>query len=273
MDTKKQARAPKSVIFGEEAFNKTDNTIIRWLGNAGALINSHGTTIMIDPLLLDFSMPLLIDIPVKTKDVPNLDAVIITHCDGDHYDPSTCKSLASVCKEFHSTQYVAELMRDEGLNSLGHNIGNKFSVGSIDITLTAADHAWQNEHSKYTRVYKFEDYCGFWIDTPNGSIWVPGDSRLLEEHLQMPTPDAMLFDFSDNSWHIGLKGAIKLANNYPDTPLLLYHWGSVDAPHMDAFNGNPDDLIKAVINPNRVKIIAPGEPYILTPLKKCKKNL
>jgi hypothetical protein len=42
----------------------------------------------------------------------------------------------------------------------------------------------------------------------------------------MPTADAMLFDFSDSEWHFGLDGAIAMANAYPDTPLLLYHWAA-----------------------------------------------
>ena len=66
---------------------------------------------------------------------------------------------------------------------------------------------------------------------PDGTIWAPGDSRLIREHhLTMPAPDAMLFDFSDSEWHFGLAGAVEMANAYPLTPLLLYHWGSVDAP-------------------------------------------
>jgi pterin-4a-carbinolamine dehydratase len=40
----------------------------------------------------------------------------------------------------------------------------------------------------------------------------------------------MLFGFSDSEWHFGLDGVIEMANAYPHTPLLLYHWGSVDAP-------------------------------------------
>jgi len=40
----------------------------------------------------------------------------------------------------------------------------------------------------------------------------------------MPAPDAMLFDLSDSEWHFGLAGAVRMANAYPDTPLLLYHW-------------------------------------------------
>ena len=81
------------------------------------------------------------------------------------------------------------------------------------------------------RVFQPEDCCGFWIDTPDGTIWAPGDSRLIpDHHLRMPPADAMLFDFSDSEWHFGLDGAVTMANAYPLTPLLLYHWGSVDAP-------------------------------------------
>lgn len=270
INNKGQACAPETQSFGAEAFGESDKTIIRWLGNAGAFINSRGTCIMIDPLLEGFDLPLLIDMPILQKDVPHLDAVLITHCDNDHFSRTTCKNLASVCNEYHSTQYVSELMKEEELLGFGHNIGESFKVGSIGVTLTPADHAWQNEHKKYTRVYKFEDYCGFWLETPNGNIWLPGDSRLLPEHIQMPTPDAIIFDFSDNSWHIGLQGAIKLANAYPNTPLLLSHWGSVDAPNMDAFNANPDDLYGFVKNPERIYVLAPGEAYTLKSLKKEK---
>lgn len=263
IDNKTQARAPKTQYFGREAFNTSDKTIIRWLGNAGVFINSRGTCVMIDPLLEGFDMPLLIDMPIQSKDVPQLDGVLVTHGDNDHFSRDTCKSLASVCKEYHSPHYVAELMKEEEMSGVGHDIGESFIIGNIKTTLTPADHAWQNEKKKYTRVFKFEDYCGFWLETPDGNIWVPGDSRLLPEHLNMPTPDDIIFDFSDNSWHIGLKGAVKLANTYPKTPLLLSHWGSVDAPNMDAFNANPDDLYGLVENPERIYVLAPGEGYEL----------
>ena len=61
----------------------------------------------------------------------------------------------------------------------------------------------------------------------------------MKEHLQFPTPDAILFDFSDSEWHFTLAGAVKIANAYPNTPLLLNHWGSVDAPDFTPFNADP----------------------------------
>ena len=64
---KYQAKAPKTQVFGAEAFGKSKNTTIRWLGMAGFLINSRGTTFMVDPLLEGFDMPLLIDFPITAK--------------------------------------------------------------------------------------------------------------------------------------------------------------------------------------------------------------
>ena len=267
---KYQAKAPKTQPFGAEAFKASDGTTLRWLGMAGFFINSRGTTLMVDPLLEGFDMPLLIEMPIAPKDVPRLDAILITHSDNDHYSIPTCRDLAPVTRAYHSTNYVASLMKNEGLPAYGHDIGDVFNVGPIRIKVTPADHAWQNATPGASkRHFKPEDSCGFWIETPDGTIWAPGDSRLIpEHHLRMPTPDALFFDFSDSEWHFGLEGAVRMANAYPNTPLLLYHWGSVDAPDFTPFNGDPKTLYKLVKNPERIYVLAPGEPFTLKRLKK-----
>lgn len=226
-EKKYQAKASPTQPFGKEAFEPSDKTTLRWLGMAGFFINSHGTTLMVDPLLGGFDMPVMIDFPIKADDVPNLDAVLVTHSDNDHYSIPTCRALASLTSTYHSTIYVDSLMKNEGLPSYGHAIGDVFNVGSVRVKVTAADHAWQNAYPGASkRHFKLEDSAGFWIETPDGTIWAPGDSRLMPEHLQMPTPDALFYDFSDSEWHFTLEGAVKMANTYPNTPLLLYHWGS-----------------------------------------------
>jgi L-ascorbate metabolism protein UlaG (beta-lactamase superfamily) len=269
-EKKYQAKPPKTRPFGAEAFKASNKTTLRWLGMAGFFINSRGTTLMVDPLLEGFDMPLLIDFPIAAKDVPRLDAVLVTHSDNDHYSVPTNRDLKAVTREYHSTVYVDSLLKNEGLLSFGHNIGDVFRVGPIRITVTPADHAYQNAYPKPSqRYFKDEDACGFWIETPDGTIWAPGDSRLIpEHHLKMPAPDAMLFDFSDSEWHFTLEGAVKMANAYPNTPLLLYHWGSVDAPDFTPFNGDPQVLYKLVTNPQRIHLLAPGEPFTLQRLKK-----
>jgi L-ascorbate metabolism protein UlaG (beta-lactamase superfamily) len=264
----KQARAAQTQPFDAEAFAPHDATVLRWLGMAGFLINSRGTTLMVDPLLGGFDMPVMIDFPIAADAVPRLDAVLVTHSDNDHYSVPTCRQLAPVTAAFHSTQYVSTLMRDEGFPGIGHDIGDKFTVGPVQVSVTPADHAWQNDvPGASDRVFQPEDCCGFWLDTPDGSIWAPGDSRLIpDHHLQMPTPDSMLFDFSDSEWHFGLDGAVAMANAYPQTPLLLQHWGCVDAPDFPPFNGDPASLPSRIVNPDRIVELAPGEPFTLHPL-------
>ena len=261
-----QAKAPDTQAFGSEAFEPTDDTVLRWLGMAGFLINSRGTTLMIDPLLRGFDMPIMIEMPIAAADVPHLNAVLVTHSDNDHYSVPTCTDLAGVTDAYRSTRYVASLMDERDLPAHGHDIGDEFGVGPIRVTVTPADHAWQNDvPGASDRIHQPEDACGFWLDTPDGTIWAPGDSRLIREHhLAMPAPDAMLFDFSDSEWHFGLAGAVEMANAYPDTPLLLHHWGSVDAPDFAPFNGDPATLSALVDNPGRVQVLAPGQPYRLT---------
>lgn len=263
LEKKHQATPPQTQYFGKDAFEPIDNTIIRWLGNAGFFINSRGTTIMLDPLLVGFDMPILIDMPIKPAEVPHLDAVLITHSDNDHFSIPTCVAIASVTDKFHSTLYVDSLMKVQGFTSFGHKIDSSFCVNQLSVRLTPADHAWQNHFPGAKRVFKSEDFCGFWIDSPDGTIWAPGDSRLLPEHLTMETPDVIFFDFSDSRWHFSLEGALKIAEAYPETPLVLCHWGTVDAPDMSEFNGDPEILKKRIVNPERVFILAAGEPFRL----------
>ena len=123
---KYQAKAPPTKPFGAEAFKASNKTTVRWLGMAGFLVNSRGATFMIDPLLEGYDMPLLMEFPITPKEVPHVDAIFATHSDNDHYSVETFKDLSSVTKEYHSTIYVDSLMKNDGLHSFGHAIGDTF---------------------------------------------------------------------------------------------------------------------------------------------------
>jgi len=267
---KYQAKAPTTQPFDKKAFGKSKKTTLRWLGMAGFLVNSRGTTFMIDPLLEGHDMHLLMKFPITPKEVPHLDAIFATHSDNDHYSVATFKDLSLVTKEYHSTVYVDSLMKNEGLQSFGHGIGDTFHFANVKVKLTPADHAWQNAYPGASkRFFKPEDACGFWFDTPDGSIWAPGDSRLMPEQLNMPAPDVILLFYSeDSAWHSGLEGSAKIINAYPKATVLLSHWGFVDAPDFAPFNGDPERLKKLAVNPERIFVLAPGQPFVLKRLKK-----
>ena len=234
-------------------FGPRPDTAVTWLGSAGIFLNSRGSTLMVDPLLQDFDMPLLIQPPIRPRQVPRLDALLITHIDNDHFSRSGCLDMKDACRSYHAPRYVAEQIAALGLPGNGHDIGETFQAGCISATLTPARHNWQNGSQKWSyRHWEENDYCGYWFDTPDGSIWLPVDSQLLPSHQTMPQPDLILLDFSDNEWHITFEGAVRLANAYPQARLLCIHWGSVDAPDWSTFNGDPAALAARVSHPERV---------------------
>lgn len=107
-------------------------------------------------------------------------------------------------------------MKNEGIGSFGHRIGVTFKNGPVRVTVTPADHAWQNAYPETSeRHFKDEDSAGFWIDIPDGTIWAPGDSRLMPEHLQFPAPDAIHHHRSDNRLNLApIESAYKCSIKY-----------------------------------------------------------
>ena len=263
MQTQRQAKAPDTQPFGAEAFAASEDTVLRWLGMAGFLINSRGTTLMIDPLLDGFDMPLLIEMPHRRR---SRAAPGRGPGHPQRQRPLQRPDLPGPGRghrrvPLHPLRRLAD-GPSTGCPAHGHDIGEAFTVGPVRVELTPADHAWQNVSPRpATRTFQPEDACGFWIDTPDGTIWAPGDSRLIpDHHLTMPAPDALLFDFSDSDWHFGLAGAVQMANAYPDTPLLLHHWGSVDAPDFSPFNGDPETLVELVTTRPGSRFWPPASP-------------
>ena len=102
-----QAMPAKIEQVKADAFSPIDHTEVRWLGSASLMVNSRGTTLLIDPLLEGFDMPLLFEPPLKVSDVPHVDAILITHIDNDHFSRQTCQDLKGVCDVFHAPRYVA----------------------------------------------------------------------------------------------------------------------------------------------------------------------
>lgn len=264
INEKGQAVAPDTVKMTEKDFEDQGDTKVYWLGGGGAMINSHGTVVMIDPLLEGFDMPLLIDMVMDVDQVGHVDGIFVSHVDNDHYSRPTLRDIKDRVDEVHTSYYIAGLMKEEcGIpDAVGHTWYDKVQIRDIEVEFMPADHNWQNGIAKYQyREWKKEEYFGFYVRCQDAKIWYVGDSRLMDYQLHMEAPDVILFDFADNPVHIGLENAYKLANAYPDSKLVCIHWGCVDAPTSSAFNGNPQDIMDHVVNPERVVVLAPGEGY------------
>ena len=166
---------------------------------------------MVDPLLEGFDMPLLVTFPIASKDVPRLDAVLVTHSDNDHYSVPTNKALASVTRTFHSTHYV-----DPGRDDLG--------AGRL-----AAHSRAPPRHARPRR----------------------DAVRPLRQRVAL-RPGGR-----------GADGERVPRHAAPALPL-----GSMNAPAFTPFNGDPWRLFGLVKNPGRIRVLAPGEAFTLTRVRK-----
>ncbi|WP_274652169.1 MBL fold metallo-hydrolase [Paenibacillus humicola] len=272
-----QFSAPPTRPIADDAFAASDRTSLWWLTGAGFLINVRGTLLMIDPVITmktgsgdfcELGHRMLVPLPITADRVPRLDAVLYTHIDDDHLAPLTAPALAHAGGLYGGPAIaVRELVRlgipEERTRAL--SIGETFRVGQAEITLTRADHSWQEQDpAKFGTPYGPEDCCGFLIRTPDGVIWHTGDSRLLPEHLQMNGVDVLLLDVSNDPYHFGAEAAVMLANHYADADLIAHHYGTYDAPEALPFNGDPSKLAPRIDgSADRLHILAPGERFTL----------
>lgn len=281
---KKQAVAPKVKKIMQEDFFDNGKTIVFWLGGAGALINSHGTTIMIDPIISHDSSDILIsevfgcklffqEPPILSTQIKTLNAVLFTHADEDHMGSITPRMLLRTQASFHGTRFVGrELMKQKIPYSriVTHQAMECFYINDIRIEITPALHPWQESRPDlFDWKYSIDDCCGYRIITRDGIIWHPGDSQLLAQHFNNTDADLVFIDFSEDFYHFGSKNAIRLANHLHQANLIMYHWGTYDDPNDMCSNANPSDFKNQINNPERLFILAPGEPFIL----KKKSNL
>lgn len=153
----KQAVAPRTIFMTEKDFQPIDETRIYWLSSAGVMINSHGTTLMIDPLLEGFDLPLLVEMPILPKDVPSLDGVLITHCDNDHFSRLTISVVIAVV----ATGLMAVTKSIPGFYLLGAIRGLSTGMFSI-VPLTIIINNWfEKSHGLATSiVFGFSGLAG-----------------------------------------------------------------------------------------------------------------
>ncbi len=283
MKDKTQATPPRTVPIDRTAFEERDETAVYWLGEAGVLINSHGTLLLVDPVVSripDSILPdhgwlsevngnrYLIDLPVEAAHIERLDAVLYTHSDDDHMGVVTAPMLRPTGCAYHATGETALKLTDLGVPASRitvHPKLDRFQIGCVQVIMTAAYHPWQSSMPEAFHGWHYtEDDCtGYKLITPDGVIWIPGDSLLLEEHLRNRDVDLLFIDFSSDPFHFGTENAIRLANALPQAKLIAYHWGTLDMPDFPPQNADPYVARGFVDRPERLHILAAGEKYVL----------
>lgn len=270
-------RAKETMDIPPQAFENREDTVIYWLGGGGFLLNSRGTILMVDPVLemdretmkCETGHNMLMPYPISASMVPRADCVLYTHPDLDHVGPATSRILSEKAIKRIGPSPVALKLVEYGAGLEDITVcrsGDTYNVGDLKIEVIRADHPWQLINPKlFGKPLRGDDACGFIVRTPDGSFMFPGDTRLIESHLDIPSIDVILVDTSKCLFHLNVEGAIILSNSYPNAYLIPYHYGMFDEPQTPAQEqGDPEDVFRSVHNAKeRAFVLAPGQPFVL----------
>lgn len=219
--------------FGPDFFSSDPTTRLAWLGMAGLIVNTHGLVVIIDPLLTvvqqegrtvsEAGFALERPLPIGAAELPKAGLVCYTHADDDHIGRQTAAVLAenTACR-FFAPPPVERILLSLGIPAhriLAARDFQTLMVGSLELTVTPALHDWQAENP-----WRRGDCCGYLLRTPEGSIWHPGDTRLIDELLSFEEVDVLLYDVADVDSHLGPVGSARLAEACGAKVLIPYHY-------------------------------------------------
>jgi len=263
----------KSQRIEASFFERREDTLVTWLGMAGVLINARGTVLLIDPLITiaesaeqpmsEAGYRLKIPLPLEAKEIPRADFVLYTHADGDHFGHETAEMLANRLRcTFLAPPPVQHLLRELGVERKRIITAQDFEsvqVGPVEVVVTPALHDWQEENP-----WKKGDCCGYLMKAPDGTIWHPGDTRLIDELEAVRDVDVLFFDVAAVNAHLGPAGSARLGMTSGAKVMVAYHYGTFDLPPGSFGGCDPEDSWPYVKEMSACFLqLHPGEPLRL----------
>lgn len=133
----------------EIAENSAERLI--WFGHSAFLLHMDGKNILIDPMLGQHPSPSPLvgtkrfteKLPIEVEELPEIDAVLISHDHYDHLDYGSIQALKDKTKDFYVPLGVGAHLRAWGIDSSRiheHNWWDENSIDSIQIAFTPSRH-------------------------------------------------------------------------------------------------------------------------------------
>ncbi len=219
----------------------TDALSLLWAGNDGWIIGNKNKLIATDLILGEPNF--IISNGITPSDLVDLDLLFITHEHDDHFNLDTCKKLinSSNCTFVIPSTCVPKAkaleIPDERLYVVYP--GNEYVINSIAFKVIRAFHG----HLKgtiYRNASPFD--CGYVIELNGLKIYQPGDTVLLQEHLNMPDIDILFFSSTEHNTHI--LNSVKLIEFIQPKYIFPQHFGTYIVTKNNAFwtTGYPDEV-------------------------------
>ena len=224
----------------------TDRVGVCWLGNLGWLIGGQRRLIAFD---LDLNHELRLQPPpVSAEEIAQvLDVLLITHEHGDHFNAETARILSrtSDCLFVLPANCISKAMligipQDRIVTA---RPGIPFDLLDIAIQPIRALHG-DKKHAVY-RHANLED-CGYIVTLAGKRILQPGDSVLLQDHLECQDIHMLFVSPTEHNTHI--EDSITLITTIDPDYIFPQHFGTYHQTEQNAYwtRGYPDELKAAL---------------------------
>ena len=249
-----------------------------WLGHSSVLVELDCKRILIDPVFSErasifswagpkrFQPP-----PIQAKDLPTLDAVLISHDHYDHLDKSTIVAIAEKTASFHVPLGVAAILESWGIQKSKIHEYAWWDVHEVDgITIVATPARHFSGRGLFDRNRTL--WCS-WVVSRNGKkVFHSGDTGMTAQFKEIgkkygPFDVAFIKMAAYNeNWpdiHLNPEQAVEANHDIGGKLLVPIHWATFDLS-LHSWYEPIERLVKAA-EQNHARTITPKMGEIIDP--------
>ena len=211
-----------------------------WLGHSTVLLEIDGARVLTDPVWSERISPFGVaapkrfqPVPIPVTDVPELDAIVISHDHFDHLDRGTIEALASRTTPFVVPLGVGMYLEAWGIppeRVIELDWWESIEIRGLTLTATPSQHFSGRVGNRNKTLW-----ASFVIATANHRVFFSGDTALTPEFEQVremfaPFDLVMLevggFHPSWDHVHLGPDNALEALRMLGGGPFMPVHWGT-----------------------------------------------
>ncbi len=247
---------------------------VTWFGHSSMLIEIDGVTVLTDPLWSERASPVSwvgpkrwYPSPVSLRELPKVDAVMISHDHYDHLDRSTIAAMADWATTFIAPLGVGAYLERWGIPAariVELDWWQSARIGSLEIIATPARHA----SGRFSLQGNGTLWAGYGLVGTQHRAWYSGDTGFhssLEEIGRRFGPfdvtliEAGQYDADWPDWHLGPEQAVEAHRLVRGKWMIPVHWGLLKLAHHSWTEPVERVLAAAKCHDVNVLVPRPGE--------------
>ncbi|MBF9032491.1 metal-dependent hydrolase [Rhodobacterales bacterium HKCCE3408] len=146
-----------------------------WLGHASVRLEIGDQVLLIDPWEGGPTFPK----DRRAEAIRGATAILVTHGHNDHV-----MGVADLAKELGVKTYsmveLADMLGQDGVNTVGFNKGGTVGIGNVSVTMVAATHSSSYTHEDGIRTYTGGE-VGYMIEGEGRCVYVSGDTDVMAD--------------------------------------------------------------------------------------------